>query len=416
MGNQGFEGPSSLLYHVHQPTGFVTCAGPAPGVDGGQRADRCVTGTSARRSLPETCSVTLDRIPLLFNSDVAISFVRPQTSDELLLPQRAGRRDRVRERWRRRPGVAVRRHALRQGRLPGRAARHRCIATASTRAPARCSSSRAPAHVRTPRRYRNEYGQLLEHSPYSERDIRRPGGPADRTTRRATSGRRQEGQRVRRDSCSRTTRSTSSAGTDTTTRGRSTSTDFEPRVGRVHLPPPVHQTFEGDGFVVCSFCPRPYDFDPQAVPVPYNHSNVMSDEVLYYASAEFMSRKGIEYGSITLHPDGIAARPAPGPHRSIARAGPDRRTGRDGRHLPPAARRTQALSIEDRRVLPLVGRAALSNEFRPHASRVARRLCRPLSAGGAADACGGATLRDVPHRPRMPGCSAGSSLPMAQAR
>jgi homogentisate 1,2-dioxygenase len=88
--------------------------------------------------------------------------------------------------------------------------------------------------------------------------------------------------------------------------------DFEPRVGRVHLPPPVHQTFEGDGFVVCSFCPRPYDFDPQAVPAPYNHSNVMSDEVLYYASSEFMSRKGIEYGSITLHPDGLPHGPHPG--------------------------------------------------------------------------------------------------------
>ena len=88
--------------------------------------------------------------------------------------------------------------------------------------------------------------------------------------------------------------------------------DFEPRVGRFHLPPPVHQTFEGDGFVVCSFCPRPYDFDPAAVPVPYNHSNVDSDEVIYYASSEFMSRKGIEYGSVTLHPDGIPHGPHPG--------------------------------------------------------------------------------------------------------
>jgi homogentisate 1,2-dioxygenase len=88
--------------------------------------------------------------------------------------------------------------------------------------------------------------------------------------------------------------------------------DFEPRVGRVHLPPPFHQTFEGDNFVICSFCPRPYDFDPEAVPVPYNHSNVMSDEVLYYASSEFMSRKGIEYGSVTLHPDGVPHGPHPG--------------------------------------------------------------------------------------------------------
>ena len=88
--------------------------------------------------------------------------------------------------------------------------------------------------------------------------------------------------------------------------------DFEPIVGRVHQPPPVHQTFEGDGFVVCSFCPRPFDFDPEAVPAPYNHSNVDSDEVLYYASSEFMSRKGIEFGSITHHPDGIPHGPHPG--------------------------------------------------------------------------------------------------------
>ena len=74
----------------------------------------------------------------------------------------------------------------------------------------------------------------------------------------------------------------------------------------------MHQTFEGDGFVVCSFCPRPYDFDPEAVPAPYNHSNVDSDEVLYYASSEFMSRKGIEFGSITHHPDGIPHGPHPG--------------------------------------------------------------------------------------------------------
>jgi homogentisate 1,2-dioxygenase len=88
--------------------------------------------------------------------------------------------------------------------------------------------------------------------------------------------------------------------------------DFEPIVGRVHQPPPVHQTFEGNNFVICSFCPRPYDFDPNAVPAPYNHSNVDSDEVIFYASEEFMSRKGIEFGSITHHPDGIPHGPHPG--------------------------------------------------------------------------------------------------------
>ena len=124
--------------------------------------------------------------------------------------------------------------------------------------------------------------------------------------------------------------------------------DFEPKVGRVHLPPPVHQTFEGDGFVVCSFCPRPYDFDPEAVPAPYNHANVMSDEVLYYANAEFMSRKGIEYGSITLAPRRPAPRPAAGQGRGVDRRQVDERAGGDGRHLPAAAGQPgRALAVED---------------------------------------------------------------------
>ncbi len=88
----------------------------------------------------------------------------------------------------------------------------------------------------------------------------------------------------------------------------------------MHQPPPVHQTFEGDGFVVCSFCPRPYDFDPEAMPAPYNHSNVDSDEVLYYASSEFMSRKGIEFGSITLIRTAFRTARIPGaPRRRSAR-------------------------------------------------------------------------------------------------
>jgi homogentisate 1,2-dioxygenase len=88
--------------------------------------------------------------------------------------------------------------------------------------------------------------------------------------------------------------------------------DFEPITGRVHQPPPVHQTFEGDGFVVCSFVPRLYDYHPDAIPAPYHHTNVGSEEVLYYASDRFMSRRGIEYGSITYHPDGIPHGPHPG--------------------------------------------------------------------------------------------------------
>ena len=88
--------------------------------------------------------------------------------------------------------------------------------------------------------------------------------------------------------------------------------DFEPITGKIHQPPPVHQTFEGNNFVVCSFCPRLYDYHPEAVPAPYNHSNIDSDEMLYYVDGDFMSRNDIEQGHITLHPSGIPHGPHPG--------------------------------------------------------------------------------------------------------
>jgi len=88
--------------------------------------------------------------------------------------------------------------------------------------------------------------------------------------------------------------------------------DFEPITGRIHMPPPTHQCFEGRNFVVCSFVPRLYDYHPDALPVPYNHSNIDSDEVLYYVNGNFMSRRGIEVGSFTLHPSGIPHGPHPG--------------------------------------------------------------------------------------------------------
>jgi homogentisate 1,2-dioxygenase len=88
--------------------------------------------------------------------------------------------------------------------------------------------------------------------------------------------------------------------------------DFEPITGRIHQPPPSHQTFQGPNFVICSFCPRKLDFDPQAVPIPYHHSNLQSEEMIYYVSGNFGSRKGISVGSITLHPSGLPHGPHPG--------------------------------------------------------------------------------------------------------
>ncbi len=166
-------------------------------------------------------------------------------------------------------------------------------------------------HIRFPRRYMNEVGQLLEGAPFCERDIRRPMEvhPHDEQGDFPLLVKQYDAiNEMVLDH-----HPFDVVGWDGYFYPWIFNIhDFEPIVGRIHQPPPVHQTFQGDGFVICSFCPRPYDFDPQAVPAPYNHSNVDSDEVLFYASSEFMSRKGIEYGSITHHPDGLPHGPHPG--------------------------------------------------------------------------------------------------------
>ena len=133
-----------------------------------------------------------------------------------------------------------------------------------------------------------------------------------------------------------TTRSTSSAGTATCGRSRSTSRDFQPITGRVHQPPPVHQTFQARNFVVCSFVPRKFDYHPLAIPAPYNHSNINSDEVIYYVAGNFMSRRGRGDRVVHAPPGGHPARAAPGHGRGVDRQGGDRGAGGDGRHVPPA--------------------------------------------------------------------------------
>jgi homogentisate 1,2-dioxygenase len=172
--------------------------------------------------------------------------------------------------------------------------------------------SEARGHVGPPRRYLSAKGQFLEHAPYCERDLRAPHEPyvvdeADvEVLVRHRAG---------------LTRYTYAhhpfdvVGWDGCLYPYAFSIhDFEPITGRIHQPPPVHQTFEGPGFVVCSFVPRLFDYHPQSIPAPYNHANVDSDEVLFYTQGEFMSRKGagIEVGSMSLHPSGFIHGPQPG--------------------------------------------------------------------------------------------------------
>ncbi len=163
----------------------------------------------------------------------------------------------------------------------------------------------------TPKRYKSSSGQLLEHSPFCERDFKLP-------TELETYD--QKGEfliKIKKEGMIHevvyATHPFDVIGWDGYNFPYGFSIhNFEPITGRVHQPPPVHQTFETSTFVVCSFVPRLYDYHPQAIPAPYNHSNIDSDEVLYYVDGDFMSRNNIEQGHITLHPKGIPHGPAPG--------------------------------------------------------------------------------------------------------
>ena len=141
-----------------------------------------------------------------------------------------------------------------------------------------------------------------------------------------------------RGSCTPITPSMSSGGTAVSIPYALNIADFEPITGRIHQPPTVHQTFAGPNFVVCSFVPRKLDYHPDAIPTPYNHANVDSDEVLFYVGGEFTSRRGsgIGQGSLTLHPSGCTHGPQPGAVEASLGVAGHRRDGRDGRHLPPA--------------------------------------------------------------------------------
>jgi len=165
--------------------------------------------------------------------------------------------------------------------------------------------------VLTPKRYRNAFGQLLEHSPFCERDIRKPQNleTIDEQGDFLLYIKKQD-QIYPYHYLSHPF---DLVGWDGFVYPYIFSIhDFEPITGRVHMPPPIHQTFEARNFVICSFVPRLYDYHPQAIPAPYNHSNIDSDEVLYYVDGDFMSRKHVEKGQITLHPGGIPHGPHPG--------------------------------------------------------------------------------------------------------
>ncbi|RAY11375.1 homogentisate 1,2-dioxygenase [Actinomadura craniellae] len=309
MGEEGFSSDSSLLYHEHPPTAIVKSEGvttsPAtltPNHPLRPRAYRT-------QELSPGGDLVLGRQVLFGNEDVRISFAltgetselyRNSVGDEVVYVQEGSARF---ESVYGALDVAEGDYLV----IPTGTV-HRWVPDGTLRA----LVIEARGHIRPPGRYLSKYGQFLEHAPYSERDLRAPAEPL-----------RERGEHVpvlvrTRAGLSRLTyqhHPFDVVGWDGCLYPYAFNIrDFEPIVKRTHAPPPVHQTFEGPNFVICSFCPRPLDFHDQAVPVPYNHHNVDSDEVMFYAGGDYTARKGsgIGVGSISLHPAGFTHGPQPG--------------------------------------------------------------------------------------------------------
>lgn len=319
FGTIGFDGMSSLLYHLQPPTKVNEILGkkdisPVIEVDKNMQM-RAFKGFD----VPEINDLIDSRIPVLTNSDVTLHLSRPTNLTENYFYKNVDADEVIfihegKGKLRTQVGnidfsygdyLVIPRGMIYQMSFENVNNRHFII------------ESRHPIY--TPKRYRNWFGQLLEHSPFCERDLRTPEGLETYD---------EKGEfivKIKKEGIlydySYASHPFDVIGWDGYNYPYAFSIhDFEPITGRVHQPPPVHQTFETSAFVICSFCPRLYDYHPEAIPAPYNHSNIDSDEVLYYVDGDFMSRNDISKGQITLHPSGIPHGPHPGAYeRSIGK-------------------------------------------------------------------------------------------------
>ena len=317
FGTIGFDGMSSLLYHIQPPTAVIKIVqqksvAPEIGLDKNMQM-RSLQGfnVEAKDDYLES------RTPMLVNSDVYIELAAPKKSmtayfyknadaDEVIfihkgsgeLKTQLGNIDFSYGDY-----LLIPRGMIYQMHFENEENRLLII------------QSFHPVY--TPKRYRNWFGQLLEHSPYCERDIRAP---------HELETHNENGEfliKIKKEDTMYdyvyAHHPFNVVGWDGYNFPYAFSIhNFEPITGRVHQPPPVHQTFETQAFAICSFVPRMYDYHPDAIPSPYNHSNIDSDEVLYYVDGDFMSRNHVDKGQITLHPSGIPHGPHPGAYeRSI---------------------------------------------------------------------------------------------------
>jgi len=310
MGQEGFSSDSSLLYHRHPPTAIASAEVYAPpAVAQTPNLPLKPRHLRTRKLDAGPADAVLGRRALLANNDVRIGYVvadrpsplyRDAVGDECLYVE---------------SGSAVLETTF--GSLTVGQGDYVIIPTSVVHrivpdTQARMLTIEATGHIGPPKRYLSVRGQFLEHSPYCERDVR---GPATPLTVEDTDVEVYVKHRAGWTRHVYAHHPFDVVGWDGCLYPWAFSIhDFEPITGRVHQPPPVHQTFEGPNFVVCSFVPRKVDYHPLAIPVPYNHHNVDSDEMMFYTGGNYEARRGsgIEQGSISLHPSGFTHGPQPG--------------------------------------------------------------------------------------------------------
>jgi homogentisate 1,2-dioxygenase len=317
FGTEGFSGMASLLYHVHRPTMVSHIANardisPKIAVKANMTS-RMFHGFKA----PPTDDYLESRVPILVNSDVQITLAAPRKSttnyfyknadaDEVLFVHVGTGR------------LRTLLGTLEFGYGDYLVVPRGMIYQIEFDTPEnRLFIVESYSPIYTPKRYRNHFGQLLEHAPFCERDIRRPQNLETHDEKGSFTIMVKKQNHLHEMQYA--SHPFDVVGWDGYNYPYALSIhDFEPITGRVHQPPPVHQTFETSTFVICSFVPRLYDYHPEAIPAPYNHSNIDSDEVLYYVDGDFMSRNNIDKGYISLHPAGIPHGPHPGAYeRSV---------------------------------------------------------------------------------------------------
>jgi homogentisate 1,2-dioxygenase len=310
MGYEGFSGNESILYHLQSPCRVMEVGDFTPIEREEWVPDAHVHHLVDTRGLEPCGDPISGRRLLMWNDDVEIAICRPAEQQSYFF--RSGDGDEV---------IFV--HEGRGqvetsfGTLPYEAHDYVVIPRGTVYRFAPDSGDtllltfHTPGEIETPNRYRNRYGQLLEHAPFSHRDFKTPvrlETHRDRGEHDLVVRVRDGYQRYKLDY-----HPLDVVAWDGYVYPYTFSIDdFEPITGRVHMPPPVHQTFQGPNFVICSFCPRKLDWHEDAVPIPYNHSNLQSEEMIYYVDGNFGSRKGVDVGTITLHPSGLPHGPQPG--------------------------------------------------------------------------------------------------------